>query len=256
MFQCVRQGHTRDNTTSSNRIRHRLTNLFDDIRVFGNTRVLKRLSHKDGVERIVSRVNRGLKHRVDPTSSTFPFLMDRIFDMHGTDRKHNPWSIGHTFRLEIDDITFHPVLGRGASPIFIFSKSTMMIERAAYTQVRQPMNIRVRATARRRGYTYHRKGGRTQVQTTLIENRGQPGKGPKLIPITRPGLLTMYGYSVSKSATARHRALTKAIRAGHQKPLSVFRRLQAVATLSKRTLPTYAKTYRLDRNFVGRKYLK
>jgi Family of unknown function (DUF5771) len=131
-----------------------------------------------------------------------------------------------------------------------------MIERAAYTQVRQPMTVRVRASPRRRGFTYHRKGGRTKVQATLIENRGQPGKGPKLIPITRPGLLTMYGYSVSKSATARHRALSKAIRAGGQKPLSVFRRLQAVATLSKRTLPTYAKTYRLDRNFVGRKYLK
>ena len=129
--------------------------------------------------------------------------------------------------------------------------SPRMIERAAYTQVRRPMTIRDR-----RGYTYHLKGGRTHVQATMIENRGQPGKGSKLIPITRPGMLTLYGYSVSKSATARHRALARAIRTGHQKPISVFRRLQAVATLSKRTLPTYAKTYRLDRNFVGRRFLK
>lgn len=134
--------------------------------------------------------------------------------------------------------------------------SSRMIERAAYTQVRQPKDIHVHATARRRGYTYHRKGGRTRVQATLIENRGLMGKGPRLIPITRPGMLTMYGYSVSKSALARHRALDKAIRMGGQKPISVFRRLQAVATLSKRTMPSYSKAYRLDRNFIGRKFLK
>jgi hypothetical protein len=68
-------------------------------------------------------------------------------------------------------------------------------------------------------------------------------------------MLTAYGYSVSKSPIARHRALTKAITYGAQKPLAVFHRLQAIATLSKRTMPSYARTYRYDRNYIGRKFL-
>ena len=139
---------------------------------------------------------------------------------------------------------------------FIFEYNMTMIQRSGYTQVRQPMTIHVRKTMRHRAYTYRRRGGRTHVQSSMIVNRGQSGKGPKLIPITRPGMLTMFGYSVSKNATARHRALNKAIADGGQKPLSVFRRLQAIATLSKRTMPSYSKTYRFDRNYIGRKFLK
>ena len=130
-----------------------------------------------------------------------------------------------------------------------------MIERVSYVQTRKPKVIHVKRTRARKSYTYYRPAGKTQVQATLIVDRGKLGKGPKVIPVTRPGMLTAYGYSVSKSPMARHRALTKAITYGMQKPLEVFHRLQAVATLSKRTMPSYAKTYRYDRNYIGRKFL-
>lgn len=130
-----------------------------------------------------------------------------------------------------------------------------MIERVSYVQTRRPMVVRVKKTRAHKAYSYYRPGGKSRIQASLIVNRGKPGKGPKVIPVTRPGMLTAYGYSVSKSPLARHRALTKAITYGAQKPLAVFHRLQAIATLSKRTLPSYAKTYRYDRNYVGRKFL-
>lgn len=130
-----------------------------------------------------------------------------------------------------------------------------MIERVSYTQVRKPMRIHVKKTRAHKAYSYYRPGGKTRVQATLIVNRGKPGKGPKVFPALRPGMLTAYGYSVSKSPVARHRALTKAVTYGAQKPLAVFHRLQAIATLSKRTMPSYAKTYRYDRNYIGRKFL-
>ena len=115
--------------------------------------------------------------------------------------------------------------------------------------------IRVKKTRAHKAYSYYRPGGKSRVQASLIVNRGKPGKGPKVIQVTRPGMLSAFGYSVSKSPIARHRALTKAITYGAQKPLAVFHRLQAIATLSKRTLPSYARTYRYDRNYIGRKFL-
>jgi hypothetical protein len=130
-----------------------------------------------------------------------------------------------------------------------------MIERVSYVQKRKPMIVRVGKSKAHKSYSYFRPGGKTRVQATLIANLGKPGKGPKVIPVTRPGMLSAYGYSASKTPLARHRALTKAITQGAQKPLSVFHRLQAVATLSKRTMPTYARTYRYDRNYIGRKFL-
>ena len=130
-----------------------------------------------------------------------------------------------------------------------------MIERVSYVQTRRPMVIRVKKTRAHKAYSYYRPGGKSRVQATLIVNRGKPGKGPKVIPVTRPGMLSAYGYSVSKSPLARHRALTKAITYGAQKALAVFHRLQAIATLSKRTLPSYTRTYRYDRNYIGRKFL-
>ena len=130
-----------------------------------------------------------------------------------------------------------------------------MIERVSYVQTRRPMVIRVKKTRAHKAYSYYRPGGKSRVQASLIVNRGKPGKGPKVIQVTRPGMLSAFGYSVSKSPIARHRALTKAITYGAQKPLAVFHRLQAIATLSKRTLPSYARTYRYDRNYIGRKFL-
>ena len=138
--------------------------------------------------------------------------------------------------------------------IFILSHSTM-IERVSYVQTRRPKVVHVKKSPAHKAYSYFRPGGKTRVQATLIVNRGKPGKGPKVIPVTRPGMLSAYGYSVSKSPLARHRALGKAITYGMQKPLAVFHRLQAVATLSKRTMPSYARTYRYDRNYIGRKFL-
>lgn len=105
-------------------------------------------------------------------------------------------------------------------------------------------------------YVALRKGKLISVGPTPIRNLGLPGKGPRVIPVRKTGALTRFGYSVSSPASKRHRALTAAIRRGKQSPLSVFRRLQAIATLSKRTMPMYARLYLKNRNWVRSKFFR
>jgi len=87
------------------------------------------------------------------------------------------------------------------------------------------------------------------VKSALIRNRGSPGKGKKLFSLT-PGKL--YGYSVSASPVARHRSLRTAI--SRNGALTVFRRLQALMILNKRTAPMMNRTIRKNRNWVRRMF--
>ena len=73
-----------------------------------------------------------------------------------------------------------------------------------------------------------------------------PGIGP-----LKKGQLTELGYHAKKSKTARHRALNKAVR--KYGSLSTFRKLNAVATYSKRT--PKGKTFLKDRNWVKKNYM-
>jgi hypothetical protein len=55
--------------------------------------------------------------------------------------------------------------------------------------------------------------------------------------------------------TNRHKALTKGISQG-EKPLSVMRRLIAISTLTKRTLPRASRIYKQDAMWIRSKYAK
>jgi len=107
-------------------------------------------------------------------------------------------------------------------------------------------------TIRRRGYT--RKSGR-HVPSAAIVDLGYPGKG--VLGTGKPGIgnlkegdLKAVGYSTSAKASSRHRALTKAIK--RYGALSTYRKLNAVAVYTKRTAPKASKTFKADRNWVGR----
>jgi len=92
-----------------------------------------------------------------------------------------------------------------------------------------------------------RKGG------GCIKDLGLPGKGPKLFEL-RKGTLSQFGYEASKSKLARHRALMKAARGG-ESPLSIFRKLNALMILTKRTNPKLSQLYKEDRDYVKEKLL-
>lgn len=83
---------------------------------------------------------------------------------------------------------------------------------------------------------------------------GAIGKGPKLIGKLKKGMLTSYGYHPVEAKTNRHKALSKAISKGKEAPLAVFRRLQAIGTLTKRTLPRASRIYKSDAKWVRSKY--
>lgn len=85
------------------------------------------------------------------------------------------------------------------------------------------------------------KGGRKRRFTMR-----NPGIG-KL----RKGDLITLGYHVSKTETARHRALNKAVR--KYGPLSTFRKLNAVMIYSKES--SKSKTFKKDRNWIKKKFM-
>lgn len=116
----------------------------------------------------------------------------------------------------------------------------------------------------RKGYRRHaftRKSGihvkGSRVSARRIHDVGAPGKwaslhGPGIGPL-KEGKLVRVGYSAEKGKTARHRALKKAVRA--YGPLSTFRKLQAVSTLTKRTSKGKSKTYKADRNWIQKMFM-
>lgn len=97
----------------------------------------------------------------------------------------------------------------------------------------------------REGYT--RKDG-VHVAPTLIEDRGLPGKGPKLIPKLRQGTLRRHGYDSKASKAERHAALRRAAEA--EGPTVVIRKLNVVATLNKNTNPKLSAHFKADSAWV------
>src|SRR5271157_4213964 len=98
------------------------------------------------------------------------------------------------------------------------------------------LRIHRRAHPRR---SYMKRSGTHVVSTHVratefdITDRGAPGRGPKLIKITKPGALKELGYSASDNASQRRAALRKAVlRYGER---SVQGMLQAQANFRKRT---------------------
>ena len=68
------------------------------------------------------------------------------------------------------------------------------------------------------------------------------------------GDLTSRGYSATKSKTARRSALKKVVKA--EGPLKVFRQLNAIAVYDKNSAPTKSRTFKADRNWVRKTYMK
>jgi hypothetical protein len=131
------------------------------------------------------------------------------------------------------------------------------IRRKAYTRKFKSSVKESGFTVRRKGkvYTVRPKVNAIHVDAACIKNRGLPGKGPREgegIGKLRKGELIKYGYQYRLSDSLRHDALKRAIK--RYGPLSVFRKLDAVSKLSKRTAPDASKIFELDRNWVRENY--
>ena len=102
-----------------------------------------------------------------------------------------------------------------------------------------------------------RKGTRVLVPEQCIRDVGNPGKGyrngPGIGPL-RKGELTKYGYKnvAELSVADRHKALEKAI--DEYGSLGVWRKLNAVAVYTKRTLPKISKIFKEDMNWIRAKF--
>jgi hypothetical protein len=127
------------------------------------------------------------------------------------------------------------------------------ILRRGYTRKFRPSVKATGFTVRRKGtvYTVRPKANTIRVPAACIKDRGLPGKGPREgegIGKLRKGELIKYGYQYRLSDSLRQAALKKAIK--RYGPLSVYRKLDAVAKLSLRTAPDASRIFSRDRNWV------
>ena len=107
---------------------------------------------------------------------------------------------------------------------------------------------------RRSGYTTQRG---VTVKSKCIKDRGAKGRWQTVrrmlgIGSLKKGDLTAFGYSHTKTADERHEVLDKAV--SKYGRAATIRKLNAIATYSKRTAPSRAKTYRTDMHYVQKKF--
>lgn len=107
-----------------------------------------------------------------------------------------------------------------------------------------------------RRIAYTRKTG-TKVRSKCVKDRGAVGRWQTVkrmlgIGPLKKGHLKGVGYDATASAPTRHAALDKAVsRYGRN---STIRKLNAIATYTKRTVPSRSKTYRTDMHYVQKKF--
>jgi hypothetical protein len=116
----------------------------------------------------------------------------------------------------------------------------------------------------KRGYTVKKASGKAYrihpekeavyVKPSCIKDRGlsgkiRPGEG---FGALRKGELKKHGYVYQSSSDSRHSALKKAIK--EFGPLGVFRKLDAVTKLSKRTVPEASRVFKADREWIRMEY--
>lgn len=77
------------------------------------------------------------------------------------------------------------------------------------------------------------------VSPSCIKDQGRKGRGAQILPKVEPGLLTKYGYSLSKKADIRRKALDKAIK--KEGKLKILRRTVYIRTLNKSKPLVYNK---------------
>ena len=128
------------------------------------------------------------------------------------------------------------------------------ILRKAYTR-------RYSTAVRARGFTVKKSSGvayrvkpeakNMHIEARCVKNTGLPGKGPRsgrgFGPLKK-GELAKYGYSFRASESQRHAALKKAV--SEYTALGVYRKLDAIAKLTMRTVPNAAKVFAADRDWV------
>lgn len=118
---------------------------------------------------------------------------------------------------------------------------------------------------RRKAYSrkaYTRKTGTSvrgsRVRAHMIKDRGAKGKwktvhmGAPGIGALKTGELASVGYSVGAKATTRRKAVDRAVK--KYGPLSTLRKLNAVATYTRRTSPAKSRTFKSDVKYVQKKY--
>jgi hypothetical protein len=122
------------------------------------------------------------------------------------------------------------------------------IIRSGYTARRTRKTITVH---RKDGttYRYTRKAGVSRVRPVPTKDVGAIGK-------LKAGMLTHYHYHPVEATTNRHKALVKAVTKGRENPHSIIRRLTAISTLTKRTLPRASRIYKADARWIHQKYSK
>jgi hypothetical protein len=82
---------------------------------------------------------------------------------------------------------------------------------------------------------------------------GLSGKGPKLFGTLRKGELAKHGYSFRRSESERHAALKKAVE--DYGATGVFRKLDAVMKLTKRTSPKASSVFKRDQDWIHSKFM-
>jgi hypothetical protein len=92
------------------------------------------------------------------------------------------------------------------------------------------------------------------VQPTCIEDRGKPGKGPKLIPVGGDVHLSQYGYSINAPDEVRHRAIREAMYEHPEGGRKVQQHLVAISNLQSST--KYANRFTDDVNYSKKVYSK
>jgi len=122
-----------------------------------------------------------------------------------------------------------------------------MIERKEYAR-KYSTAVLKEGFETRKGKRHAHKRSLTYVGPKCVKDTGLPGKGTQKIGPLRKGELSKYGYSMKETVEDRHKALNKAIK--EYGALGVFRKLDAVAKLTKRTIPEASKIYEKDRNWV------
>ena len=90
--------------------------------------------------------------------------------------------------------------------------------------------------------------GRRRTRRTKWQKKHGPGIGQ-----LKEGKLVKVGYSATKSKTSRHGALKKAVK--RYGALSTFRKLNAVATYTKRSSKGRSRTFKADRNWVKKSFM-
>ena len=133
-----------------------------------------------------------------------------------------------------------------------------MIPRKSYVR-------RYTTAVREKGFTVRRKDGKvyrvhpksksTLVKSRCIKDLGKPGrgvsKGKGLGPL-RKGELAKHGYSFRVPEGQRRAALKSAVE--EFGALGVYRKLNAVAKLTSKTIPDAAKVFGTDRNWLKSSY--